>query len=230
MPTGQDILNQLNQSPYKEAPPTTQPLQPANMNALLQALGQGLMKPVDAAQNIMNQGDRLPSQMTIDPGKEALMAGPGALMSTFGRSPAGSLGITGSNLVLRRDAAKLIQEMRAKNSSYDEIANALNTRFAPILDKGREVSEKIVGNAFKKMQVPQDTASKELLSTLPSANKGSYGYTPSLEQARDLKNQLRNSINTWETALKNTPIDQRSHIQDRINQMMYRLDELNKSK
>jgi hypothetical protein len=158
MPVGDDYLNQFNQSLLKQPAPAQ--LDPTKMNAVLQALGTNLMKPVDAAQNIMGQGDRSPSNMTIDPGKSAFMAGPMAMMPMFNQAPAGSVGITASRLMQRPDVMKMVKDGRAKGMLEPEIAKSINERFAPILDYGQSVRHGQVSNIAEKLRQQEVMANR----------------------------------------------------------------------
>lgn len=103
------------------------------------AIGSAASHWFDNIKELMRTGPVHPSDITTDYAKKALQAGPLTLSPLFGRA-VGGLGATGGRILQRTDAQKLIREMAAQKKSGKEIAEAINERFAPILDKGESVS------------------------------------------------------------------------------------------
>lgn len=134
---------------------TTSPDQAKQLPNIISPIAQTILsmlnKPIDAAQSIMQQGSRPPSQMTIDPGRAAFMAGPGAMMSMFGRAPINSLGISSGKLLNRTDVYKFIKDSRTKGMTPKQITDSVNTRYAPILDEGAYVTPNQMNGIMQKI-------------------------------------------------------------------------------
>jgi hypothetical protein len=62
------------------------------------------------------------------------------------------LGVAGGKILQRQDAQKLVRALAQAGKTDQEIANALNERFAPILDEGTEVARRDAMRARQKMQ------------------------------------------------------------------------------
>ncbi len=102
---------------------------------------------VDAIERLMTRG--------YEPGQEdsqavhdaaiaasALFAGGGARAASGAASS--ELGITGSKLLQRSDAIKLMRDLRAKGATYEEVTQALRDRFGPIIDENAPLNQRMV--------------------------------------------------------------------------------------
>lgn len=114
------------------------------------AAGEMVAAPVRAAADILtnyNPGAEN-EPLNEDIGRQGFVAGPGALSPGLLRAAgSGELGVAAGRLLKRVDAQKLMREMREAGKSDRQIAEALNERFAPILDEGEQVSKgMVIGN------------------------------------------------------------------------------------
>lgn len=118
---------------------------------------EALALPYHAAKDILQnyRPGRENEPLNMDIGRRAFEAGPMALSPgaiRAGVSAGGELGVTATRLLQRTDAQKLIREMRKEGRSAREIAEALNERFAPILDEGAEVVPRHLWDKGKKIE------------------------------------------------------------------------------
>lgn len=147
MPDNQALLNTLD--PKQDNKPFGRlALDPGRMGGMLKFIVNALAEPIRSAEKILQQGATPPSQMNIDVGRESLMSGPGAMLPGFGRalggSAVGGLGATGAQILQRSDAIKLARQLREQGKTYPQIADALRTRFEPLLDDGAKITDQMV--------------------------------------------------------------------------------------
>lgn len=69
---------------------------------------------------------------------------PAGVARTVATRAADELGATASRIMQRTDARKMVREMTAQGKSARETAEALNERFAPLLDEGAAVTDDMV--------------------------------------------------------------------------------------